>query len=149
MRIRTAILAGIAGAVLIDLYLSITLPILHLGTPLTLSQWDASNALGRDAFRGGISTAAIGFAMHLCVSIAWGIAFTFAATRIAWIRAHVLPAGFLFGLLVMAVMAFLVVPLGHASHPAPPLIGLINNVIAHTVFFGMPVAWIATNDKMS
>lgn len=149
MRIRTAILAGIAGAVSIDLYLSIALPVLHMGTPLTLSQWDASNALGSDAFRGGISTAAIGFAMHLCVSIAWGIAFAFAATRIAWVRSHVLPAGFLFGIFVMAFMALLVVPLGHASHPAPPPIGLLNNVIAHTVFFGMPVAWIVANNKMS
>jgi uncharacterized membrane protein YagU involved in acid resistance len=149
MRIRTAILAGIAGAVLIDLYLSISLPMLHLGTPLTLSQWDASNALGVDAFRGGISTAAIGFAMHLCVSIAWGIAFAFAAARIAWIRAHVLPAGVLFGIFVMAFMAFLVVPLGHASHPVPSPVGLLNNLVAHTAFFGIPVAWIVANNKMS
>ena len=149
MQIRTAILAGIAGALLIDLYLGITLPLLHAGTPLTLSQWDASNVLGREAFRGGLSTAAIGFAMHLCVSIAWAFAFAFAASRVAWIRAHVLPAGFLFGLFVMAFMMFLVVPLGHAAHPWPPLVGLLNNVAAHTAFFGMPVAWIVANNKMS
>jgi hypothetical protein len=149
MRIRTAILAGVAGAIAIDLYLSITLPLMHAGTPLTLSQWDASNFLGDDAYRGGISTAAIGFASHLCVSIAWGFAFTFAASRLAWIRAHAFSAGVLFGLVVMAFMMFLVVPLGHAAHPWPHLAGLLNNVVAHTLFFGVPVALIATNNKMS
>jgi hypothetical protein len=149
MHIRSAIYAGLAGALLIDLYLCITLPLLHMGTPLTLSQWDASNVLGNDAYRGGVSTAAIGFGLHLCVSIAWAIAFAFAASRIAWLRTHALAGGSAFGIVVMLVMAFLVVPLGHANHPLPPLAGFLNNLVGHTVFFGIPVAWIVTSNKIS
>ena len=59
------------------LYLSITLPLMHVANGIELSQWDASNLLGSEAFRGGLSTAAIGFGLHLCVSIAWGIVFGF------------------------------------------------------------------------
>jgi hypothetical protein len=141
--------AGLVGAIGIDLYLSITLPLLHVANGIALSQWDASNLLGNDAFRGGLSTAAIGFGMHLCVSIAWGIIFAFAFSRIAWMRAHPLLAGSIFGAVVMQVMAYVVVPLGHASHPTPTLLQWFNNFIAHTLFFGVPVAWVVARPKIS
>ena len=149
MNVRRAIFAGVAGAIAIDLYLSITLPLMHVANGITLSQWDASNLLGSDAFRGGLSTAAIGFGIHLCVSVAWGIVFAFAYARIAWIREHALLAGLIFGALVMQVMAYLIVPLGHASHPAPSLSGWMNNFVAHTLFFGVPVAWSVAHPKIS
>jgi hypothetical protein len=149
MRIRTAILAGVVGALAIDLYLSITLPLLHVANGIQLSQWDASNLLGSDAFRGGLSTAAIGFSMHLCVSIAWGIVFAFAFSRIAWMRANPLIAGLIFGAVVMQVMAYLVVPLGHAPHSTPTFLHWFNNFIAHTLFFGVPVAWVVARPKIS
>lgn len=149
MSIRRTILAGIAGAVAIDLYLCVTLPLLHMGTPLGLSQWDASNLLGAAAFRGGLSTAAIGFSMHMCVSIAWAIAFALAAARLRWLREHPLQAGLLFGVLVMGVMSYVVVPLGQATHPSTALAALANTLIAHTLFFGVPVAWVATGNKIS
>ncbi len=149
MNVRRAILAGLVGAIGIDLYLSITLPLLHVANGIQLSQWDASNFLGDEAFRGGLSTAAIGLGMHVCVSVAWGIIFAFAFSRIAWIRAHPLLAGLIFGALVMQVMAYLVVPLGHASHPTPPFFQWLNNFIAHTLFFGVPVAWVVARPKIS
>jgi hypothetical protein len=149
VNVRRAILAGLVGAIGIDLYLSITLPLLHVANGIQLSQWDASNLLGSDAFRGGLSTAAIGFSVHLCVSIAWGIVFAFAFSRIAWMRANPTIAGLIFGAVVMQVMAYVVVPLGHASHPTPTFLHWFNNFIAHTLFFGVPVAWVVARPKIS
>jgi hypothetical protein len=149
VNVRRAILAGLAGAIGIDLYLSVTLPLLHVANGIQLSQWDASNLLGSDAFRGGLSTAAIGFCMHLCVSIAWGIVFAFAFSRVAWMRAHPWLAGLIFGAVVMQIMAYLVVPLGHASHPTPTILPWFNNFIAHTLFFGVPIAWVMARPKIS
>jgi hypothetical protein len=149
MRIRTAILAGVVGAIAIDAYLSITLPLMHVANGIQLSQWDASNFLGSEAFRGGLSTAAIGFGVHLCVSVAWGIVFALVYSRIAWVRSHALLSGLIFGAIVMQVMAYAVVPLGHASHPAPALAGWLNNFVAHTLFFGVPVAWVVAHPKIS
>ena len=149
MNVRLAILAGLAGAIGIDLYLSITLPLMHVANGIQLSQWDASNVLGSEAFRGGLSTAAIGFGLHLCVSVAWGIVFAFAFSRIAWVRSHALLSGLIFGAVVMQVMAYVVVPLGHASHPMPSLAGWLNNLVAHTLFFGVPVAYVVAYPKIS
>lgn len=149
MKIRTAIFAGVAGAVAIDLYLSITLALMHVANGVTLSQWDASNLLGDEAFRGGLSTAAIGFGLHLCVSVAWGIVFALAYARVDWIRAHAIYAGLIFGAVVMQIMAYVVVPLGHAAHPAPSVAGWLNNFVAHTLFFGVPVAWVVAGRKIS
>jgi hypothetical protein len=149
VNVRRAILAGLVGAIGIDAYLSITLPLMHVANGIVLSQWDASNFLGAEAFRGGLSTAAIGFGMHLCVSIAWGIVFAFAFSRIAWMRAHAMLSGLIFGATVMQVMAYVVVPLGHASHPTPSLAGWLNNFVAHTLFFGVPIAWVVAHPKIS
>ncbi len=149
MNVRRAIFAGLAGAIAIDAYLSITLTLMHVANGITLSQWDASNFLGAEAFRGGLSTAAIGFGMHVCVSVAWGIVFAVAYSRVPWIRAHALLSGLIFGAIVMQVMAYAVVPLGHASHPPPTLAGWINNFVAHTLFFGVPVAWVVAHPKIS
>jgi uncharacterized membrane protein len=149
MNVRRAILAGVAGAVAIDLYLSITLQLMHVANAVSLSQWDASNLLGNEAFRGGLSTAAIGFGLHLCVSAAWGIIFAIVYARVAWIRAHAIYSGLIFGAVVMQIMAYLVVPFGHAPHPAPSLAGWLNNFVAHTMFFGLPVAWVVAGRKIS
>ena len=51
-----AIVSGLCGAILIDLYLVITEPyVAHGVTPLLVMQWDASNALGMAAYRGGLN----------------------------------------------------------------------------------------------
>ena len=149
MNVRRSILAGLVGAIGIDAYLSITLPLMHVANGIQLSQWDASNLLGSEAFRGGLSTAAIGLGLHLCVSIAWGIIFGFAFSRISWMRSHALLSGLIFGAVVMQVMAYIVVPLGHASHPMPSLAGWLNNFVAHTLFFGVPVAYVVAHPKIS
>jgi hypothetical protein len=149
VNVRRAILAGLAGAIGIDLYLSVTLPLMHVANGIVLSQWDASNLLGGEAFRGGLSTAAIGLGLHLCVSVVWGIVFAFAFARIAWMRSHAMLAGLIFGAIVMQVMAYAVVPLGHASHPMPSIAGWLNNFVAHTLFFGVPVAWVVAYPKIS
>jgi hypothetical protein len=41
-------------------------------------------------------------------------------------------------------MHYIVVPLGHAPNNPYTLPGFTNTFIAHTFFFGIPVAWVAT-----
>ncbi|HEY6486630.1 MAG TPA: hypothetical protein VIX83_09630 [Candidatus Cybelea sp.] len=139
-------LAGLCGAVLIDLYLVISEPwVAKHVTALLVMQWDASNALGAAAYRGGWATAALGTLMHFAVSIVWGILFVFAALRIRGLQKHALTGGIVLGVVAMGVMR-LVIHLGHAvvrPFPSPGMFLYI--LVAHVVFFGIPVALVATN----
>ncbi|HEY2554535.1 MAG TPA: hypothetical protein VGI15_04720 [Candidatus Cybelea sp.] len=139
-------LAGLCGAVLIDLYLVISEPwVAKHVTALLVMQWDASNALGSAAYRGGWATAALGKLMHFGVCIVWGILFVFAALRIRRLQEHALTAGVVLGIVAMAVMR-LVIHFGHAVvRPFPSPGVFLYILVAHVVFFGIPVALVATN----
>jgi hypothetical protein len=141
--VRAAILAGLTGAILIDAYLSVTHAfIFHDATPLEVSQWDASNVLGRAAFQGGWPAAGLGFLLHLAVSLFWATLFVFAATRLKALVDQPILWGAVYGVLVMLVMRFAVVPLGHAALGATSPAALINVSIAHVLSFGIPVALV-------
>ncbi|HEY2475118.1 MAG TPA: hypothetical protein VGI19_09980 [Candidatus Cybelea sp.] len=143
--IGIGLIAGLAGAILIDLYLVVTEPyVVRQVTPLLVMQWDASNALGNAAYSGGWGTAALGTLMHFCVSIVWGILFVFAALRIRWLQEHALTAGIILGIVAMTVMRFMI-HFGHAVvRPFPSVWMVAYILVAHVVFFGIPVALVAT-----
>jgi hypothetical protein len=138
--------AGITGAITIFLYLTISLPLfLHI-PPVALYRWDASNALGLDAALHApiAQVVLVGQGAHLIVSLVWGFIFV-GLLRVAPATARMpLRWGFLYGVFVMLFMHYVVVPLGHAPQNAYTLPGLANNLVAHTFFFGMPLAWVAT-----
>jgi hypothetical protein len=141
----TILLAGALGCVLIDLYLVVTHAwLLRDATPTQISQWDASNALGVAAFGDGMPAALLGFAMHLCVSLIWAAIFVAVALRFRWVLAHPIVSGVVFGLVVMGVMRYLIVPLGHAHQGAGTPVQLFNQALAHVVAFGLPVALVVS-----
>ena len=137
--------SGLAGAIAIFLYLTISLPLFFHTPPYLLYTWDASNALGYAAASQASAATVIlvGQGMHLIVSLVWGFAFVLVARGIPEMVRRPIPWGIVFGLIVMIVMRFGVVPLGHAPHITFTLAGLLNNVVAHTLFFGVPVALAA------
>jgi len=144
--LKTALLSGVTGAILIDLYLWITEAlILHRATALILFQWDASNLLGARAFQAGVGVALFGCLLHLIVSLIWGFIFTFAASRFRLLAHHPLLVGAIFGVFVKLIMAHVIVPIGYARMPAGmPLGYVLNNYAAHIIFFGIPVAWVVS-----
>lgn len=141
----TAIVAGLFGAVLIDLYLIVTETfVIRNATPLLVMQWDASNALGMAAYGGGWATAVLGTLMHFVVSVIWGALYVAAAVRIRWLVRHPIAGGILLGVVAMSVMRA-VIHLGHAIvRPFPNALSFSNILIAHVVFFGIPVALVTS-----
>lgn len=142
----SALAAGITGAVTIFLYLTISLPLFFHVSPLLLYTWDASNALGyHAALQSSLATIVlVGQGSHIIVSLAWGFIFVGLLRVMPGIRRRPLAWGLLFGVFVLLCMHYLVVPLGHAPQLAFTLPSLANNLVAHTLFFGMPLAWVAT-----
>jgi hypothetical protein len=142
----TAVVSGLSGAILLDLYLVITEPfVVRRVTPMLVMQWDASNLLGMAAYRGGWATAIAGTLLHFCVSIVWGGLFVLAALRIRWLMDHALTAGIILGIVAMTIMRG-IIHLGHAVvRPFPNLWLFLYILAGHVFFFGIPVALAATN----
>ncbi|GAC1311799.1 MAG: hypothetical protein NVS2B3_05610 [Vulcanimicrobiaceae bacterium] len=133
-------IAGLAGAILIDTYLLVTLAfVAHVTTVTRFYQYVASGAIGPAAYASA-GAAYLGFAIHLAVGIAWGIGYAFLAARTREIRDRPLISGAVFGLVVMISMQ-LVEVIGKI-YTLPDTPSFANYAVAHVAFYGIPVAML-------
>ena len=141
---KTIAAATLVGLIAISLYLVFAFVVFFHRNALSLFQWDASNALGARAFDGGLLAALVGLLMDIPVTLFWAALYVAVARRNAPVLSHPTLSGAVYGAFVMAVMFGIVVPLGHARQGimSPPAFG--NTLIAHVIFFGIPVAWTTT-----
>ena len=136
--------AAIGWAGLCAAILDILDPILFFGLrgvrPIRIPQSIASGLLGRAAYTGGLRTAVLGLALHLGIALFWAALFVLAARYLPTLRQHPVPSGLLYGLVIYAVMNFIVLPNSHVapSHPTPAV--LINGVAAMLFLVGLPIA---------
>lgn len=135
-----ALVAGLAGAVLIDCYLwATTLLPQHAGIG-SLWQWIASTVLGKAA-SGNPNATAIGAFVHALVSIGWAAGYAYiAATRPATTQRWPV-AGIVYGLIVYVIMQAILLADNNFTFPPNPN-AFVNAVFAHTIFFGLPVAFV-------
>lgn len=119
---------------------------LHLAlglTPMPIYQFVASGLLGPSAFAGGVPTALLGLGLHFLIAFGAATTFVLVASRVpALVRAPV-PWGLAFGVAVWMFMGKVVLPLSQVQ-PSPFHLGLLlNGVIGHALFVGLPVALAA------
>lgn len=142
--IRASVAAAITGLITITIYLVVERAIAERLSVVQalqqLLQWDASNGYGPAAFEGGWPMALIGLAMDFVVSLAWAVAFTALYVNAPAVRRNVVLTGLLFGAVVMVVMIYAIVPTGHATRMHSTVAHVINVLVAHTIFFGFPLA---------
>jgi hypothetical protein len=141
MNLKRAVTAGLIGGVVVDLFL-----ILIRVAPFPgIYQFIASTVVGPVAFSSS-AYIALGVVMHFVISIIFALAYAFIAQRSPVLLEHPIRWGAIFGVAVMLVMQ-VVTGVAHASQP-PTVQGIVIGLIAHVVFFGLPVAWyIARPDK--
>jgi glucan phosphoethanolaminetransferase (alkaline phosphatase superfamily) len=146
---RTIFWAGLACGVL-DILAAFTAAMLNHGTPVRVLHSVSSALLGRRAFDGGVTTAALGLFMH------FGIAFVVAAVFYALsrkfpvlLKAWAIPAGLIYGAVVYCTMYWAVIPLAalfrslylpDVTVRLPPFSA--QALIIHFLFVGLPVALI-------
>jgi hypothetical protein len=138
-----AVLAGGLTAGILD----ITYAIVAYGfvgvSPRVILQSVASGWLGKSAYAGGASTAALGLASHLLITCVMAAVFIFAARRIAWLGQRPLLSGAAFGVGAFVVMNYLVVPLSAAAVQSPTGMFLVGGLLAHVLLVGLPIAHAA------
>jgi hypothetical protein len=116
--LKTILVAGLAGALLIDFYLAVTMAwIFHTATARTLFLWDASNLLGRAASQRGFGTELLGCFLHLIVSMLWAVFFVLVLARVRLIAWHPMVGGIMNGVGVKFFMQCAIVPLGRGAGP--------------------------------
>ena len=108
-----------------------------------LLQSVASGLLGQDAFRGGLSTAALGLALHYAIVMVATVLFWAAGRRWPWLREEPVTTGLLYGLAIYAFMNFVVLPL--SAYPFPinfPLLRTATGLLVHMIGVGLPISLI-------
>jgi len=131
------LVAGIIGGILIDAFLYAVQIMPAHGSILGLWQLVASTAIGPSAFSNPDS-AWLGLLMHLCTSIAWGVAFSYVAHTRPGVSEHPYISGLVYGVIVMIIMD--VVLMVAKSWPPPTVQSTLVALIAHCIFFGLPVS---------
>jgi hypothetical protein len=115
------------------------------GQPMRVFQSIAAGLLGRDAFTGGIRTVLLGMALHLFIASVVVVVYWLASRRIPALARKPFVYGPLYGLVVYAVMNFVVIPLSATGNgirmPAP--IALANGIFAHLFCVGIPTGLTA------
>jgi hypothetical protein len=136
------LVAGAAGAVLVDAYLLIALVgIGHVTTVTGFYQFVASSVLGKAAYAEP-ADAWLGVALHILVSLAWGVGYALVAASTPQVRSRPVTSGIVYGIVVMIAMQL--VEVAANVYTLPTTFSLVNSFVAHTLFFGIPVAYIVS-----
>lgn len=103
----------------------------------------AAGLLGAPAYDGGALTALLGVALHFVVAA--GVVLVYFAASRHWpgLTRHPVLVGALYGLLVYAVMNFVVIPLSALSAGPRSLGRMIPGILIHIVGVGIPAAMTA------
>lgn len=102
----------------------------------------ASGLLGRDAYGGGASSAALGLLLHFMIMGVIVAVYVTASSRLPVLARHAVACGVAYGIAVYAVMTFIVVPASAATVGRPELHMILIGVVVHILCVGVPIALI-------
>jgi hypothetical protein len=137
----TRVLIGGLLAAVLDIVYAFVLADMRGGTALRTLQSIASGLLGRDAYKGGFVTGALGLALHLAILIVAAWVYWFAARNSTFMRRHMWISGVVFGVLVYLFMNFVVLPLSMVPFRITytPMV-ILQGFISHALLVGLPIA---------
>jgi hypothetical protein len=139
----TAAMGGAVGGLLDIVYALVLWGVILGGSPVGILQSIASGILGKTAYQGGASTAALGLALHFFIAFMMAVAYVAASRKLSVLTSRPVLMGMLYGVALYFVMNFVVVPLS-AIGPRPfTVIGGIRALIPHVIFVGPAIALFA------
>jgi hypothetical protein len=101
----------------------------------------AAGLLGKASFEGGGGTAALGLALHYFIALSMSVVYYLVARRwpLLWQRPLLCGPGY--GLLLYAVMNYIVVPLSAAGPPSKDPLWITLSIVVHALLIGVPIAY--------
>jgi hypothetical protein len=139
---RAIALGGLAVGVL-DLADALIFFGLRGAAPMRICQSIAAGLLGRAAFQGGWSTAALGVALHFLIATIIVAVLVIASRWMPPLARRPWVIGPIYGVIAFLVMNLVVVPLSAASGTFPQGAPLVNGVLIHMFGVGVPAAYAA------
>jgi hypothetical protein len=138
-----ALWGGLIGAT-VDLCFATSLAVSKGRAALFIPQVIASGILGKAAFDGGASSAALGVFAHYFIVLVAAVMFGAASLRMPALVRKPWLFGPLFGLAIFATMRLVVVPLSNAA-PFPMVFSLVlvMDGLVHMFGIGLPIALCA------
>jgi hypothetical protein len=137
--VRAILVAGLVAGVL-DITAAFAFSALRGGTPMGVLRVVASGLLGPAARQGGGAIAALGLALHFVIATAWAGVYWAASRKIAFLRAHPVPSGLLYGIAVYFFMSLVVIPL--SAIPPRPFVPSPAMIAIHMLCVGLPIALV-------
>jgi hypothetical protein len=139
---RSALVISALTVGVLDIGYAIVSAYFRAGTPpIRILQAVASGALGREAYAGGPTTAAIGLGFHFLIAFIVTAIFFAAAARISALTRRPVITGALYGIGVYLVMNFVVIPLSKIGpRPLPAAFVIVTGVLVHMFLVGIPIA---------
>ena len=131
----------IAGT--LDITYAIVFSYLRSGTsPVVILQSVASGLLGKDSFNGGFATAALGLFLHFLIAFTAAAIYYAASRKLDVLVRAAIVCGMVYGVLVYAVMNYVVIPLSAVPpRTGPrPLLVLVTGLLVHMFLIGLPIA---------
>lgn len=110
--------------------------------PQRIFQSVAAGLLGSASFEGGTATAALGLGLHFFNALVMSAAYYLVATRWPLLRRRPVLCGAGYGLILYAVMNYVVVPLSAAGPGSNDPLWIALSVAVHVLLVGIPIALI-------
>ena len=141
------VLIGMLGGILMALFSMLaTATYLQMGffTPLyaiaapLIGQQSLMSSLQQGSFYLAPGPALLGLVVHLLWAALWGVIFVLLARRLHLTGGVAIISGLVYGVLVMLVMIFIVVPIVGAPNLLH-LLGSFSFTIANALFYGLPL----------
>jgi len=136
----TGTIAGLIGGAFLGAYLIVVTVFIEHATGIAgFFQFIAAGLVGRAIAFGNPNFAWLGLAAHFATSVAWGIGYAYVASRGPNVVERPFAAGILYGLVVYVAMQLM--ELAANIFVAPDALGFYNELVAHALFFGVPIAY--------
>jgi len=101
----------------------------------------AAGVLGPSSFQGGAATASLGIVLHYLIAMTMSVAYYLVATRLSWLHERPVLYGAVYGLILYAIMSFVVVPLSAAPPGSTDAVWVVLSVAVHAFAIGVPIAF--------
>lgn len=114
--------------------------------PMRILQSIAAGVQGSAAYRGGVSSAALGLGLHYFIAACMVCAFYLASRQWPVLVRFPVPAGCVYGVFLYLVMTRIVVPLSAVPPPRPGPIDwpwVLSSIVVHIVFVALPSVLVA------